>query len=143
MTAVHPVGGRSIALLSLVVTACGLPAQSISVSGSCADAARAYDGRPVAGFETSIGAIMRFATVHEQAEAQAQRAHVEVPAWLSELPAGDPAILCYVDDPYVLGPPGPSGEEPRPWDRVAVAVVGGRFDVVVAGYQNELIATEP
>jgi hypothetical protein len=72
----------------------------------------------VAGaFETTLG------RVREEAAAD---------HW-GDLPDSATAILCYIDGSIPKAPPGG-----RPFDRVVVAIVDGRLEMLMAGYRSAI-----
>ena len=109
----------------------------------CAGHASERDGSLVASFDTTVGAVVRLAVTHETAEVASGRPHQELPRRFTGLSPDGAAILCYIDE-VSIGIPYQSGEpEPRPWDRLVIAVVDGTADVVIVGYSDKLPVAAP
>ncbi|MEO8469048.1 MAG: hypothetical protein ABI573_05210 [Chloroflexota bacterium] len=131
------------ATLVLTLAACGTVTPSAPPDEICASQARDQGGSLAAAFATNVGAVIRLAVAHETAEVAAQRPHQPLPRNFTGLSPDGAATLCYIDG-VSIGFPFPSGEPaPRPWDRVAVVVVDGTADVVMAGYREQLPIQAP
>lgn len=132
-----------LAILALTLATCGTVVPIKPAAEVCADQATEQGGTLVASFSTTVGAVVRLAAEHESQEAAAGRPHQGAPRRFTGLSPDGGAILCYFDD-VSIGIPYPSGEpEPRPWDRIGVAVVGGTADVVIVGYREQLPIAAP
>ena len=135
--------GFEIVAMALALAACGSVGPDRPAAEVCADQATEQGGTLVASFVTTVGSVVRIAAERESREAAAGRPHQGAPRRFTGLSPDGAAILCYFDD-VSIGIPYPSGEpEPRPWDRIGVAVVGGTADVVMVGYREQLQIQAP
>ena len=83
----------------------------------CADVAPEWSGTVMAALETTLGRVREVAATDH---------------W-GNLPDSATAILCYIDGSIPKAPPGG-----RSFDRVVVAIVDGRLEMLIAGYRSAI-----
>jgi hypothetical protein len=88
--------------------------------------------------------LVRAAYNTDVAGLRSLRAGIEDPEqpFAGEDEAQRAAILCWIDGRIPKGPP-PSESRNDPFDRIAVGVLDGRHQLIVAGYQTQLEIVDP
>ena len=116
----------ALALMSSTLAACEVFGAGPAVA-ACAQSARDYSGTLVASLHTSVGAVRDLVPGRVQPE-----------RW-PDLARDQPAFLCYIDAEIAKGPPpGPDGEIPDSFNRAVIGIAGGRSELIMAGYRDQI-----
>jgi hypothetical protein len=92
----------------------------------CDNFAPDWSGVAVGSFPTTLGRVRRLGPLRA------------TPDRWQGLPDETAAIVCYIDGSVPKAPPGGP-----PYDRAVIAVVGGRADLVLAGYRSRMPVETP
>ena len=115
---------RIVAGLILGVWLCGC--YGGQAEAACDSVAPEWRGSTVAAFNTNLAGVRNLLP---------QR---QLPSPIEDQPDDSPAVLCYIDGDMGKSPP--DGE---PFDRVVVAIVSGKAEVLVMGYRDQLDVIRP